>query len=307
MMHRHFQNRHRGYTKSAARIAVLAACFWPPIVQAQGAYQQYLENWKHASDPLEQWIFANGQKLAELMPQPVSGLVDHLPWESVDNYLPHFESYVHHQYFGFSVERIWGIDDPQLFQQVMQAQQRLSETKKKIESPQIVQNVQAGAKAQQEANARYLKQYEALRSQGKQKEAQEVLEKRAKDPIFQPPPEFAENKQREEELRDLEGNGRKLILDIQASYPPVNWPALKQVGTLKGHPLFRAGSGDIVLGVYVGPTGFRNLPAGKEPQKMQMKCFLVQAQFPQGDKNEAIARQMLEKVDYERLAKLIEP
>jgi hypothetical protein len=82
---------------------------------------------------------------------------------------------------------------------------------------------------------------------------------------------------------------------------------LKQLGTLKGYPLFRAGSQDVTLAVYVGPKGFRNPPAGAAPQKMQMKCFLVEAQIPPGESYEALARQMLEKVDYDGLAKLIEP
>ena len=80
---------------------------------------------------------------------------------------------------------------------------------------------------------------------------------------------------------------------------------LKQVGTLKGYPLFRADS-QVTLAVYVGPKGFRNPPAGAQPQKMQMKCFLVVAQIPAGG-SEALARQMLEKIDYDGLAKLVEP
>jgi hypothetical protein len=82
---------------------------------------------------------------------------------------------------------------------------------------------------------------------------------------------------------------------------------LKQIGALKGYPLFRGVQQDVFLAVYLGPKGFRNPPAGAEPQKMQMKCFLVQAQFPPGEGHEALARQMLEKVDYDGLAKLIEP
>ena len=36
------------------------------------------------------------------------------------------------------------------------------------------------------------------------------------------------------------------------------------------------------------------------------QCLLAQAQFPPGEKYEALARQMLEKIDYDGLAKLIE-
>jgi hypothetical protein len=111
----------------------------------------------------------------------------------------------------------------------------------------------------------------------------------------------------EQRLRDLQGQGRKLILEMQASYPPLNWALLKQIGTLKGYPLFRGVQQDVFLAVYVGPKGFRNPPVGKEQQKRQMKCFLAQAQFPPGEKYEALARQMLEKIDYDGLAKLVEP
>jgi hypothetical protein len=294
-------------TWQPVRFVLLAACLSPSGALAQGLYQQYLDGWRSTRDPLEQWVFANGQKVAELMPQPVSGVVDHLPWESVDNYLPHFESYVHHRYFGFSVKRMWAFDDPQLFGQVAQARQRFDEAKEKINSPESIQNIQTQRKAVEAANARYLKEFQDLWSQGKQKEAQEVLRKRDKDPIFQLPPEFAENQRREEELRELEGRGRKLSIEIQASYPPLNWPVLKQIGTIKGYPLFRAVSGDVILAVYVGPKGFRNPPAGKDPQEMKMKCFLGLAQVP-GEKNyEALARQMLEEINYDALARMMEP
>jgi hypothetical protein len=288
-------------------LALLSSWFWHSAAFAQAGCQQRLELWKSASDPIEKWMFINGQKLAEFMPRPVPGLVGHLPWEASDDCLPHLESYVHHQYIGLSVEKVWAFDDPQLYQQVAQAQQRFNEAKKKTESPESIQNVQARGKVQAALNAQYLKEYDELWKQGKHKEALEVMEKRANDPAFQPPPEYEERSRLEQQLRDLEAKGQKLILDIEASYPPLNWPLLKPIGTLKGYPLFRGVQQDVFLAVYMGPQGFRNLPAGKEPQKMQMKCFLVQAQFPPGERHEELARQMLENIDYEVLARLIEP
>jgi len=289
------------------RCALLAACVSSVSTHAQGTYQQYLHNWKQSTDPLEKWVFANGQRLQAFMPSLVPGLVDHLPWEGIDNYLPHYESYVHHEYLGFSVERVWAFDDPPLFQQVQQAQARFEDAKRKSEAPETVQDLQAQARLRDAANARYMKEFEELWKQGKQKEAQELMEKRAKDPLFQPPPEYAERSRQEKELRDVEAKGLKLTMDIQASYPPLNWSLLKEVGSIKGYPIYRGVSQDVFLAVYVGPKGFRNPPAGKEPQKMQMKCFLVQAQFTPGAKYESLARQMLEKIDYDGLAKLIEP
>ena len=155
------------------------------------------------------------------------------------------------------------------------------------------------AQAQKEASE--------LISQGKVKEAQERLEKLTKDPTQKQPELFAAYDRAEQRLRDLQAQGRKLSISIEASYPPLNWPLLKQVGMLKGYPLFRGVQQDVLLAVYLGPKGFRNPPAGAEPQKMQMKCFLVEAQIPQGEGHEALARQMLEKIDYDGLAKLIEP
>jgi hypothetical protein len=211
-----------------------------------------------------------------------------------------------HRYMGFSVEKVWAFDDPQLYQQVAQAQQRFNEAKIKTESPESIQNVQARGKMQAALNGEYLKEYDELWKQGKQKEALEVMEKRAKDPAFQPPPEYEERSRLEQQLRDLEAKGQKLILGIEASYPPLNWPLLKPSGILKGYPLFRGVQQDVFLS-YMGPQGFRNPPAGKEPQRMRMKCFLVQAQFPPGERHQELARQMLENIDYDVLAKLIEP
>ena len=288
-------------------VALLVSCFLPSVARAQGLYQQYLDHWKHDSDPFEIWVFANGQKLAEFMPQPVPGLVEHLPWEPIDNYLPHFESYAHHQYLGFSVEKVYGFDDPQLDQQVSQVQQRFDEVKKKTGDPESYQKSQARTAAQKALSARYQEEYDEVHKVRTEEEALVVLDKRAKDPALQPPDEYEERFRLEAHLRYLEGKGRKLILDIQASYPPLNWPLLKQVGVLKGYPLFRGVQQDVFLAVYVGPKGLRNPPVGKEPQQMRMKCFLAQAQFPQGEKYEALARHMLEKIDYDSLAKLVEP
>jgi hypothetical protein len=52
---------------------LLTLCFWPSAALAQGLYQQCLDHWKHGSDPLEIWVFANGQKLAEFISQRNAG------------------------------------------------------------------------------------------------------------------------------------------------------------------------------------------------------------------------------------------
>jgi hypothetical protein len=297
----------RPWKKRILPVALLTSCFWPSAALAQGLYQQYLDHWKHGTEPFEIWVFANGQKLAEFMPQPVPGLVEHLPWEPIDNYLPHFESYVHHQYLGFSVEKRWAYEEPSLFRQVEQAQQARDEARQALNAPENAQKIKAWQDTGNAVRAQYAKESDELMKQGKYKEASELMEKLAKDPSQKEPELFTVADKAEQRLRDLQGQGRKLILEMQASYPPLNWALLKQIGTLKGYPLFRGVQQDVFLAVYVGPKGFRNPPVGKEAQKRQMKCFLAQAQFPPGEKYEALARQMLEKIDYDGLAKLVEP
>lgn len=297
----------RPWGKRILPVSLLTLCFWPSATLAQGLYQQYLDGWKRSSDPLERWVFINGQKLAGFIPQPLPGLVEHLPWETIDNYLPHFESYVHHQYLGLSVERMWGYDDLSLFRQVQQAQQARDEARRALEAPENAQKIKAWMETRNAVAARYQREAANLIREGKKQEAQAVLDKLAKDPTQKQPASFTEGDEAEQRVRDLEAQGRKLSLSIQASYPPLNWPLLRQIGAMKGYPLFRGVSQDVLLAVYVGPKGFRNPPAGAEPQKMRMKCFLVEAQVPQGERYEALARQMLEEIDYDGLAKLLEP
>jgi hypothetical protein len=237
----------------------------------------------------------------------VPGLVERLPWEGIDNYLPHFESYVHHQFLGFSVEKRWAYDEPSLFTQAQQAQQAREKSQKAFDAPENVSKIKAWMDRRNAVAAQYQKQAAELFGQGKVQEGQAVLAKLAKDPSQQQPQYFTDNAEAEQRVRDLEANGRKLSISIQGSYPPLNWPLLRQVGTLKGYPLFRGVQQDVFLAVYLGPKGFRNPPVGAQTQKMQMKCFLVEAQIPAGEKYEALARQMLERIDYDGLAKLIEP
>jgi hypothetical protein len=296
----------RAWKKRILPVALLSSCFWPSAALAQGLYQQYLDGWRHQTDPLEKWVFNNGQKLAQFMPDLVPGLIDHLPWEGIDNYLPHFESYVHHQYLGFRVDKMWGYDDPSLFRQVQQAKQARDEAREALDAPENVQRIKAWTETRNAVVAQYQKEAAELFRQGKPEEAQAVIDKLAKDPSQKQPEFGTKYDEAEQRLRELEARGRKLSISIQASYPPSNWPVLKQVGTLEGYPLFRAGSQAVTLAVCVGPKGFRNPPAGAEPQKMQIKCFLVVAQIPAGG-SEALARQMLEKIDYDGLAKLVEP
>lgn len=75
---------------------------------------------------------------------------------------------------------------------------------------------------------------------------------------------------------------------------------------------YGATSEQVVLWVYLGPAGFKNpMEPNNEKVRTELKCLLVGAEIrstPEAVKaDEALAKQMLEKVDYAGLAKLIQP
>ena len=124
------------------------------------------------------------------------------------------------------------------------------------------------------------------------------------------------------ELQDLKQLGRTLELTIDGnatnewcsgtfSGPVAN-------GTLKGRTLYRyTGTGDyaatqICLAVYLGPAGFKNPPVPKDNNlRTDLKTALVKVillSSPQSLKaDEAIGRQLLEKIDFDGIAKLLQP
>ena len=219
--------------------------------------EEKLQSWRRSDSPIERWIGDSVPKLLQFLPPRVSGLLDHLPWEPPTSYFPSWESYVHHEYLGFEVEKSWGYDDPALVQQVLEAQKRLDTARQALNTPENVQRFNAMAEARQALNAQYLKQYDDLWHQGKQKEALELMDKRAKDPALKAPAEYEEVNKLDQQVRDLKAKGRKMSIAIQVSYPPLNWPMLKQIGAMKGYPLFRGVQQDVFLDVYLGPKGFR--------------------------------------------------
>lgn len=88
----------------------------------------------------------------------------------------------------------------------------------------------------------------------------------------------------------------------------------KPVGTIKGYPFYHKpdyNGVDVRFAVYLGPQGFKN-PRVPEEQKprTEVKCILVEVQLHSNaasiKNDETLARQMLEKVDYAGLAKLLE-
>jgi hypothetical protein len=127
-----------------------------------------------------------------------------------------------------------------------------------------------------------------------------------------------------DEARPLQGRERSLRIEIHGneSLDATLYRTRKQrqpSGTIKGHTVYRAtdktlGTPDapaVFLAIYLGPEGFSN-PAVEVPSLAAgPKCITVMAWLqPRADTlqaDEAMARKMLEAIDYDGLAKLIEP
>ncbi len=132
-----------------------------------------------------------------------------------------------------------------------------------------------------------------------------------------------EGEKLENEIKGLKARVRTLILTLDGNVGPewcsgeISGPV--RSGTLKGHPLYRyskttsyAPTDRVCLAVLLGPAGFKNPPQTKAGEmRAELKTILVKAKiesFRQSVKaDEATARQMLEKVDYDALSKLLTP
>jgi hypothetical protein len=65
------------------------------------------------------------------------------------------------------------------------------------------------------------------------------------------------------------------------------------------------------LAVFLGPSGFQNLHANLVDRQLSVKCIVVWAWIESRpdtiQADEATARKVLEKIDYDGLSKMIEP
>lgn len=118
-------------------------------------------------------------------------------------------------------------------------------------------------------------------------------------------------------IRNLQGSARSLEIYIEANATAANTldPSAQQSGTIHGHPLYRvAWPGPVQpmtwinLAVYVGPPGFQNPNTGGS--KAVLKCVLVWLRVttrPDTVKSdEALAQNVLETIDHDGLAKLLD-
>ncbi len=260
-----------------------------------------------------QWGDETAKKMSHSLPQPGAGLVPRTPWgRQTDNqvvvrsgYSGNFEP----QYQPAAAEQLWAFDDPALFQQVAAAQK---------ERADLDQAHMEDVKSHKAERIVLQTQARDLLKRGQTKEFQALMDKmKAADAPYQ-----AKKKELDDRVTKLQERARRLLFSILANSTPYDSmaPMAKPAGSLAGHPLYQVNARAsgytppevIAMAVYLGPPGFR-MPSARNPE-LKVKCILVRvevfssAPHPETIKaDEAVARQMLEKVDYAGLVRLMEP
>jgi hypothetical protein len=257
-----------------------------------------------------QWGDATAEKMAHFLPAPTAGFAPRTPWgrQSDNQVVVRSGGTVTLQYQDAAAEQLWFFDDPALFQQVAAAQ------KERADLDQAHWEDVKSHAAERQALA---KQAMDLAKAGQRKESQALMEKiKAADGPYE-----AKKKELDDRVGKLQERGRKLLVSILANGTPYDeiGPTANPSGSLAGYPLYQANaraSGNappeiISMAVYLGPPGFR-IQSAKNPE-LKVKCILVRvkvwsdAPHPETIKaDEDVARQMLEKVDYAGLAKLLQ-
>ncbi len=265
----------------------------------------------------ESWGGRMASQIAKFMPEPVAGLVDRHPWEAgqgpgrtwtgsgcTDGSCP---------YFPLQVGREWRLADPDLVKEVQALEH------------------QAPARKLEDVQERM----EALVRQGKYDEARKLAESMGniEAEVAAADPSLQGQQDQEKVAKRLETEGdrasrlkedrtRTLRFRIGVNLTPFvlqEGANTKPVGSIKGHALHREpktftspGRAGATLSVHLGPPGFRNVPGHAGPlMRGVVKGILAEATTvstrDHAQADEALARRMLERVDFAGLAKLLQP
>ena len=339
--------------KNGMHIGSLVVLVATLAVGCAHAQEERLPEWAQKADVL-------AEKLKPFVPEPVAGLIDHMPWESEGSGTQSGSAAVCTEvnpvcfvYVEYYAGRVWHFDDPALAKQVEDTQKEadalLERQKKFLESPEGAEAKEASERNQEalgKASDKYSAEMEKLvekfsdpnlsdnerqrlgaqikelqRKMQQAQKAQQATQAQAPQSAF-----MEEAKKLDKRMADLKARARNLRFELRGN--SIEGPLWcfgmsgKPVrsGTLKGHTLYRWAEHvasyehpeRVCLAVYLGAEGFKN-PIIKrgEVVRPELKTILVMAEvesFPQSAKaDEAAARQILEKVHYDGLAKLLQP
>jgi len=316
-------------TKRNLVILAVAAFLLPNCAAAQDA------------DAMSHWGQTTGDAIVRFLPNatPWGMTVDPYPifsafanetydYKGANSLVRKYPSYVVHQ--------TWWFDDTELSQQTADLEKEKAALKQEIETAGDEfykvhgEELKAFQKARLAQMDTLSKQMADLIQQGKSEQAQAVLKKIEETPAVYPPYQalMSSLDKRQKELTDREGTlthrKRQVNFRIYTNRTPLTTApkyAPKLAGTLAGHPFYRqdeaalkAGDWDISLvdlAVYVGPAGWQNPQVKIGNKELAVKCIVVWAwieSHPATIKaDEAAVRKVLESMDYDGLAKLLQP
>jgi hypothetical protein len=304
-----------------------------------------LANSAAAQDPeaWDRWGKTWGDTLVPFLPKasPWGLTVDPYPlirtfanetyvYKGADSMVYKYPSYITHQ--------TWWFDDPELSRQLADLEKEKAAATQAFEkaSDEFFTAHGAEMKALEKA---HLEQMNALAShladlakQGKYDEADLVNKKLEKlGPFVYPPlqaltePYDKRQKDMDDRERQLTNRKRQVSFQIHTNRTPTTtapkFTRIKPAGTLAGHPFYRQDEGNskagvwdasfVDLAVFLGPPGYVNPKIKIGHREFAVKTIVVWAWIESRpdtiQADEATAKKVLEKMDYEGLAKLIEP
>jgi hypothetical protein len=264
-------------------------------------------------DPVNQWGTGTTEKMSHFLPQPAPGLLPHEPWSSGANNKPGMtfgDAVQNWKYLIPRAEQTWWFEDTLMAQKIAAAEKEKSD---------LAQSEQQNMQSHMAEIQAIQKQYQDLVRQNKITEAQALL------PKMQQLTESgdAKSKELDERVATLQSHVRNVTIRIHGNQAVADAVAPagihpQQSGAINGHPVFRGisnmlGGPDrptMYLVIYLGPQGLRNPPV-EIPSIVGLKCFVIVAEIQtstnKAQSDEAVARQMLSTIDYDGLAKMIEP
>ena len=243
-----------------------------------------------------------------------------------------------HKYPSYIVHQTWWFNDAELARQTADLKKEKDAFKQESDAA-LQEFMKAHGAEMKAAETTHLAEMQKLSkegadlfTQGKTQQGQAVLEKLQKLGPFVYPPyqQLTESlNKRQSEIADrerrLQNRRRKVSFQIHANRTPTTtapaFTLMRPAGTMAGHALYRQVRGDTNMGgwaeafvdlaVLLAPPGYENPKVKIGHRELVVKSIVVWAWIESRpdtiQADEAAATKVLESVDYNGLAKFIEP
>ena len=295
------------------------------------------------ADAMSRWGDKTGEALIHFLPNATPGGLSADPYPVFAAFANETYEYkgansLVRKYPSYVVHQTWFFDDAELSRQMADLKKEKEafkqEEERALEEFERVHG--AELKAFQKAHLAEMdalgNQIADLAKQGKYDEAQAVVKKTetlgtSVYPPYQALTESIDKRQKDiaDRERELEGRLRNVSFQIHTNRTPTTTAprfAPKPAGSLAGHPLYRQDEGNTKMGgdrlesrvdlaVFLAPAGYENPRIRIGHRELAVKSIIVWAWIESRPDtmraDEATVRKILEKMDYDGLAKLIAP